>query len=80
MSAESKIQKPAGSSPIDGTELQVAQALFDLENNVAELKKDLRVIKITAAKEVWTLLWYKWCRSTLDMAAKRSSCLSPCPC
>ncbi|KAJ1989285.1 ribosomal protein S7A [Dimargaris cristalligena] len=33
-------------------ELQVAQALFDLENSSPELKKDLRPIQIVAAREV----------------------------
>ncbi|KAH9263744.1 40S ribosomal protein S7, partial [Batrachochytrium salamandrivorans] len=41
MSARSKILKPVGVQP-DELELQVAQNLFDLEHNVAELKADLR--------------------------------------
>jgi len=49
--ASIKIAKPAG-QVADETELAVAQALFDLENNVAELKKDLRPLQISAAKEV----------------------------
>ncbi|KAI8379593.1 40S ribosomal protein S7 [Radiomyces spectabilis] len=48
----SKIAKPAGAAPADEFEISVAQALLDLENNVAELKKDLRPLQITAAKEV----------------------------
>ena len=36
------------------TELLVAQALVDLENNSAELKKELRPIQIATAKEVST--------------------------
>ncbi|KAL2919325.1 ribosomal protein S7A [Polyrhizophydium stewartii] len=51
MSARSKIIKPAGVQP-DELELQVAQNLFDLENNTAELKADLRGLQFTAAKEV----------------------------
>ncbi|KAI8926020.1 ribosomal protein S7e [Entophlyctis helioformis] len=51
MSARSKIIKPAGVQP-DELELQVAQNLFDLEQNVAELKADLRGIQFTAAKEI----------------------------
>ncbi|KAG0175696.1 40S ribosomal protein [Apophysomyces sp. BC1034] len=47
-----KIAKPAGAAPADEFELTVAQALVDLENNVAELKKDLRPLQITAAKEL----------------------------
>ncbi|KAI8366682.1 30S ribosomal protein S7e [Radiomyces spectabilis] len=50
--ASHKINKPAGAKPADEFELSIAQALVDLENNVAELKKDLRVLQITAAKEV----------------------------
>lgn len=36
----------------DEIERSVAQALIDLENNVAELKSDLRVLQISAAREV----------------------------
>ncbi|KAL1920454.1 40S ribosomal protein eS7 [Calcarisporiella thermophila] len=46
--ASSKIAKPAA----DEIELQVAQALYDLENNVSELKAELRPLQISAAKEV----------------------------
>ncbi|CAG8790222.1 1158_t:CDS:2, partial [Racocetra fulgida] len=35
----------------DETAKQIAQALFDLENNVPELKKDLKPLQITDAKE-----------------------------
>ncbi|ORX95767.1 ribosomal protein S7e [Basidiobolus meristosporus CBS 931.73] len=52
MSAANKIVKPAGAAPADETELLVAQAIFDLENNVPELKKDLRPLQISAAKEI----------------------------
>ncbi|ORY04908.1 40S ribosomal protein S7 [Basidiobolus meristosporus CBS 931.73] len=52
MSAANKIVKPAGAAPADELELSVAQALLDLENNVPELKKELRPIQICAAKEV----------------------------
>ncbi|OZJ02959.1 40S ribosomal protein S7 [Bifiguratus adelaidae] len=50
--ASHKIAKPVGSAPADEVELTVAQALFDLENNVPELKKDLRPLQIASAKEV----------------------------
>ncbi|KAL1921199.1 40S ribosomal protein eS7 [Calcarisporiella thermophila] len=49
--ASSKIAKPAGAAA-DEIELNVAQALYDLENNVAELKAPLRPLQITAAKEL----------------------------
>ncbi|RKP05918.1 40S ribosomal protein S7 [Thamnocephalis sphaerospora] len=52
MSVANKIAKPAGAAPATEVELQVAQALFDLESNVAELKKELRPLQISAAKEV----------------------------
>ncbi|KAI9224084.1 ribosomal protein S7e [Blastocladiella britannica] len=51
MSARSKIIKPANVQP-DELEMSVAQAIYDLENNVAELKGDLRAVQIHAAKEV----------------------------
>lgn len=51
MSANSKILKPAGLTA-DDLELQVAQAMFDLECNVADMKKDMRPVQFTAAKEV----------------------------
>jgi small subunit ribosomal protein S7e len=51
MSARSKIHKPIGATP-DDLELQVAQALFDLENNSPDLKADLRPLQFAAAKEV----------------------------
>jgi len=50
--ASNKIAKSAGSAPANDIELQVAQALYDLETNVAELKKDLRPLQISTAKEV----------------------------
>ncbi|KAI7882873.1 40S ribosomal protein S7 [Lichtheimia hyalospora FSU 10163] len=50
--ASHKITKVAGAQATNEFELSVAQALVDLENNVAELKKDLRPLQITAAKEV----------------------------
>lgn len=46
-----KIAKPTGQTP-DALEIQVAQNIYDLEHNVAELKADLRGLQITAAKEV----------------------------
>ena len=48
--ARNKILKPAGVSP-DELELQVAQHIFDLEQN-PELRADLRGLQITSAKEV----------------------------
>lgn len=48
--ARNKIVKPEGVVP-DELELQVAQNIFDLEQN-QELKADLRGLQITAAKEV----------------------------
>jgi len=50
--ASHKIAKPAGAAPADEIEQTVAQALFDLENNVAELKKELRPLQFSAAKEI----------------------------
>jgi len=50
--ASNKIAKSAGSAPANDIELQVAQALYDLETNVTELKKDLRPLQISTAKEV----------------------------
>jgi small subunit ribosomal protein S7e len=49
-----KIQRTAN-APLttpDKTEIDVAQALIDLENNVPELKAELRPLQISAAKEV----------------------------
>lgn len=54
MSVQNKILRtanaPAGAP--DETETSVAQALIDLENNVPELKADLRPLQISAAREV----------------------------
>lgn len=36
----------------DEIELTVAQALLDLENNVADLKSELRPLQISAAREI----------------------------
>ncbi|KAF8192425.1 40S ribosomal protein S7 [Pholiota molesta] len=49
-----KIQRTANAprTPADETEIAVAQALIDLENNVPELKNELRVLTISAAREV----------------------------
>jgi len=52
--ARSKIVKPKGSNEPDDFELQVATALFELENNTTELKSELRPLHITAAKEIDT--------------------------
>ncbi|KAF9948334.1 40S ribosomal protein [Mortierella alpina] len=46
--------KIAKNGPADEIELSVAQALFDLENNVADLKKELKPLQISSAKEVET--------------------------
>ncbi|KAF9246923.1 40S ribosomal protein S7 [Melanogaster broomeanus] len=54
MSANHKILRTANApqtSP-DETETSVAQALVDLENNVPELKAELRALQISAAREV----------------------------
>lgn len=54
MSLAHKIARTANApqtSP-DETEISVAQALIDLENNVPELKSELRPLQISAAKEV----------------------------
>ena len=50
----SKIQRTANAptTPPDETETSVAQALIDLENNVPELKTELRALQISAAREV----------------------------
>lgn len=42
----------APSTAPDETETSVAQALIDLENNVPELKNELRALQISAAREV----------------------------
>ncbi|KAF9434404.1 40S ribosomal protein, partial [Entomortierella beljakovae] len=46
--------KIAKNGPADEIELAVAQALFDLENNVNDLKKELKALQISSAKEVET--------------------------
>ncbi|KDR83479.1 hypothetical protein GALMADRAFT_56660 [Galerina marginata CBS 339.88] len=50
----SKILRTANAptTPPDETETSVAQALIDLENNVPELKNELRALQISAAREV----------------------------
>ncbi|KAI9320841.1 30S ribosomal protein S7e [Dichotomocladium elegans] len=50
--ASHKIVKVAGAQPTTEFELTVAQALVDLENNVPELKAEMRPLQITAAKEI----------------------------
>ncbi|KAM0751976.1 40S ribosomal protein S7 [Meredithblackwellia eburnea MCA 4105] len=54
MSAASKILRTANAPKTapDATELLVAQALQDLEANVADLKAELRPLQISAAREV----------------------------
>jgi len=48
--ASHKIAKKNGTA--DELELSVAQALFDLENNVNDLKTELKPLQISSAKEV----------------------------
>lgn len=52
--AASKILRTANAPKTapDEIEITVAQALLDLENNVADLKSDLRPLQISAAREV----------------------------
>jgi hypothetical protein len=54
MSVQHKIYRTANAptTSADETETNVAQALVDLENNVPELKSDLRPLQISAAREV----------------------------
>lgn len=54
MSVNHKILRTANAptTPPDETETNVAQALIDLENNVPELKTELRALQISAAREV----------------------------
>ena len=50
--AEKKIAKRQGQISTE-TANSIAQALYDLENNVPELRKDLKPLQITDAKEVF---------------------------
>ena len=54
MSVQHKILRTANApnTAPDETETAVAQALIDLENNVPELKTELRPLQISAAREV----------------------------
>lgn len=54
MSVTTKILRTANAptTPPDEIETSVAQALIDLENNVPELKSELRALQISAAREV----------------------------
>jgi len=54
MSAQTKILRTANAprTTPDEIELQVAQAILDLETNVPDLKADLRPLQISAAREV----------------------------
>lgn len=54
MSVQHKILRTANApnTAPDETETTVAQALIDLENNVPELKSELRPLQISAAREV----------------------------
>jgi small subunit ribosomal protein S7e len=51
ISALNKIIKAPGQQASE-TELEVCQALFDLENNVPDLTSELRALQFCAAKEV----------------------------
>ncbi|ORY35793.1 ribosomal protein S7e [Naematelia encephala] len=54
MSYQSKILRTANAplTPPSEIEQQIAQALLDLEQNVPELKSELRQLQISAAKEI----------------------------
>ena len=54
MSYQTKILRTANAplTPPSEIEQQIAQALLDLENNVPDLKSELRQLQISAAKEV----------------------------
>ena len=54
MSLQHKVFRTANAptTPPDETEVKVAQALIDLENNVPELKAELHPLQISAAREV----------------------------
>lgn len=54
MSVNHKILRTANApnTAPDAIETEVAQALVDLENNVPELKSELRALQISAAREV----------------------------
>ena len=54
MSLQHKISRTANAptTPPDETEVKVAQALLDLENNVPDLKAELHPLQISAAREV----------------------------
>jgi len=54
MSYQSKIQRTANApqTPPSDIEQQIAQALLDLEQNVPDLKSELRQLQISAAREV----------------------------
>jgi len=54
MSLQHKVFRTANapSTPPDETEVKVAQALIDLENNVPELKAELHPLQISAAREI----------------------------
>jgi len=51
VSALNKIVKPQGQEP-DELEHQVAQAFFDLETNVPDLRAELMALHFASAKEV----------------------------
>ena len=52
MSVNNKIFRTANAptTPPDETETAVAQALIDLENNVPDLKTELRVLQVSVAR------------------------------
>ena len=67
MSTAGKIAKLG--SP-DETELSVAQALFDLETSVPDLKKELRPLQFNSAREVSDYIIQLICRLRLQMERK----------
>lgn len=50
--AQAKIQKTATSPVPSALDIQVAEAIYELEFNVADLKADLRPLQICSAKEI----------------------------
>jgi len=54
MSVNHKVLRTANAptTPPDALETEVAQAFVDLENNVSELKTELRALQFSAAREV----------------------------
>lgn len=54
MSVQHKIFRTANapSTPPDETEIKVAQAMIDLENNVPDLRTELRPLQFSATREI----------------------------